>query len=145
MNVLLLSIYSNLSSYLNVNSRKPFLWFSKSARNYKMVLLIAPSDIALVINLLEINDSCLESCRRNCTRKTFFKNFEILWTGFVDLNIVENCKQYCGRYKYVNFQYSAFDDVLRNFTESPVSECDINRTENLPCCLKIAFQSDYFE
>ncbi|XP_003369841.1 conserved hypothetical protein [Trichinella spiralis] len=78
-------------------------------------------------------------------RKTFFKNFEILWTGFVDLNIVENCKQYCGRYKYVNFQYSAFDDVLRNFTESPVSECDINRTENLPCCIKIAFQSDYFE
>ncbi|KRX64230.1 hypothetical protein T09_2416 [Trichinella sp. T9] len=33
-------------------------------------------------------------------RKSFFKNFEILWTGFVDLNIVENCKQYCARYKF---------------------------------------------
>ncbi|XP_003374711.1 stAR-related lipid transfer protein 9, partial [Trichinella spiralis] len=34
----------------NVNSRKPFPWFSKSAINYNMVLLIAANNIAVVIN-----------------------------------------------------------------------------------------------
>ncbi|KRY38864.1 hypothetical protein T01_6096 [Trichinella spiralis] len=77
-----------------------------------MVLLIAANNIAVVINLLEINDNAVMHKRKRKAiaseigqffieilcfsyRKTFFKNFEILWTGFVDLNIVENCKQYC--------------------------------------------------